>query len=300
MRNDFYIITNKENEIMKTKFSIFAMFCFMFMGVITSCSNDDDKDKQVVTPEAEKAFNLQYPNAKNVKWEAKNTYYVAEFNDAGSKSVDAWYNAAGEWFLSEYDITYDAIPAAVQTTFSNSVYGKWTVDDVDLISRPSFKDLYIIDADDPSSENDVDVYISADGILIKTVVDSDNSPAQPVIVPKVITDAINNKYPQASIVDFDQEKNGNYEVDIIFDSQALEVTFDSKYNWLYTESEIQISDVPSVVINAVNAKFAGYSIDDDITLRTMPTPPNQYIFELEKAGATDVTAIFDANGIFVK
>ncbi|MGL5563157.1 MAG: PepSY-like domain-containing protein, partial [Tannerellaceae bacterium] len=78
---------------MKTKFSIFAMLCLLFMGVNTSCSNDDDKDKQFVTPEAEKAFNLQYPNAKNVKWEMKNTYYVAEFNEASYKSIDAWYNA---------------------------------------------------------------------------------------------------------------------------------------------------------------------------------------------------------------
>ncbi|MGL6179690.1 MAG: PepSY-like domain-containing protein [Tannerellaceae bacterium] len=285
---------------MKTKFSIFAMLCLLFMGVNTSCSNDDDKDKQFVTPEAEKAFNLQYPNAKNVKWEMKNTYYVAEFNEASYKSIDAWYNAAGEWFLSEYDIAYDANPSAVQTTFSNSAYGKWTVDDVDLIRRPSFMDLYIIDADDPNSENDVDVYISADGILIKSVIDSDNNPAQPIVIPSIITDAINSQYPKASIVDFDQEENGNYQVDIIFESQALEVTFDSKYNWLYTDSEIQISAVPSVVKDAVNTKYPGYSIDNDVTLRTMPTPPYQYVFELEKTGTADITAIFDANGTFIK
>ncbi len=285
---------------MKTKFSIMAIICLIFAGVMSSCSDDDNKNKQMTTPEAQKAFDLQYPNAKNTKWEMKNGYYVAEFNDDGYISIDAWYNAAGEWFLSEFDMDYNALPTAVKTTFSNTPYGTWKVDDVDLIHRPSFMNLYIIEADEPNTENDVEVYISEDGVLIKTVLDSENSPAEPIIVPSAIKEAINSKYPNASIVDIDLEKNGNYEVDIIDNKQALEVVFDSKYNWLYTDSEVMLSTVPQVVTDAVKAKYAGYTIDDDVTLRTMPTPPNQYVFELEKEGAADITVIFDAEGKFVK
>lgn len=285
---------------MKTKFSIVAFICFILAGVMSSCSNDDSKYTINATPEVQKAFKLQYPNAKNTKWEIRNSYYVAEFNDDGYRSVDAWYNASGEWFLSEYDVAYDAVPAVVKTTFMNSLYGAWKVDDVDLISRPSFMDLYIIEAEEPATDREVDVYISADGVYIKAVLDSDDNLAQPIIIPAAIKEFITATYPDASIIDIDQETNGNYEVDIIDNKKTSEVVFDSKFNWLYTDSDVLMSAVPQVVIDAVNAKFAGYSIDDDVTLRTMPTPPNQYIFELEKEGAADITAIFDANGTFIK
>ena len=73
-----------------------------------------------------------------------------------------------------------------------------------------------------------DLFYAEDGTLIKAVEDIDNNNNyQPNMVPEVLKNFINEKYPQATIVDIEVEK-GITEIDILHENKAKELHFNSE------------------------------------------------------------------------
>lgn len=185
---------------------------------LQSCDNNDDESIPVPA-ELQNAFSSKYPNVAHVEWETKAGYYVADFYDGYEAS--AWFTKDGKWKMTETDIPYTALPTPVKKTFEASKYATWKKDDVDKVERESYETVYVIEVENKAEE--VDLYYSEDGTLIKEVVDADND-KEDQYLPVQLTDAmknfINEKYPNATILEVDVEK-GYTEVDIRHDGNIL-------------------------------------------------------------------------------
>ena len=75
------------------------------------------------------AFNGMYPDAVDVEWSARGTYWVASFDDAeqtrsaaAAERSEAWYDSAGKWYMTEQDTVRDRLPAAVEEAFAGSAH----------------------------------------------------------------------------------------------------------------------------------------------------------------------------------
>ncbi|MGL5787318.1 MAG: PepSY-like domain-containing protein [Bacteroidales bacterium] len=289
---------------MKTKFLTLITMILLGGLIFTSCDKNDDNDNQNLNVPGVvlNAFTKEYPNVKP-NWSLNDNYYVAEFGNDDNE-VDVWFTSDGVIMLTVKEIPSAQLPAAIKTAIQTTKYATWTTDDVKLIQRNGFDDLYKVEMDDPKSESDVTLYYTKDGVLVKEVPDIDNTPIVPAVVPQKITDALNETFGTGKykIADFDKETNG-YDADIILNAdptKSIEVIFNNSYIIVYYQWEITYNEVLPVVQNAF--KQLGYSeaqIDDIYYRQTPEATPREnvttYIFEVD-ASPKDMIVIINQDG----
>lgn len=268
-------------------------------------NGDDGSREPAVSEQAQAALAEKYPAATNVRWMAKDQYVVASFSLPASRAeagndLAAWFDNGGAWYMTETDIPFTALPQAVQTAFNASEYAAapWTVDDVDMLEREGVETIYVIEAEKRENgiETEVNLYYSADGVLVKMLTDSapdydygDYIPSRPATG---IEEYIRTNYPGARITEIDYE-HGMTEVEIIDSRTPRELLFDGSGAWVYTKTEVRRSDVPQTVIQALeNGEYAAYRIDD---IDHYKTPDREfYRFDLESAqGDAKVDIVLD-------
>ncbi len=235
---------------------------------LTSCDNNDDP--QVIVPEAvQTAFNKQYAGATRLGWDLeRGNYIVAEFEKDG-KEYSAWYTPDGQWMMTEVDYGNDirTLPQAVQDGYNATTYARqrWTVEDIDEIQRPDYESIFKIEVE-KQGQPDFDLYFDLNGTLMREVQDSDNEGSDDnenmiqTQLPQQIQSVVDTKYPGATVVDFEKERNG-YEVDIRHDNKSKELLFSTDYAWIQTSTDLSHS-VPDNIRAAVNTKYPGKTIDD--------------------------------------
>lgn len=274
----------------------FLLTAFLSLAFL-SCNDDDESNWDSVPVEVRDAFNGKYPSAKNVEWESKGNYKVADFI-YNSMETSAWFDSKGIWYMTETDLPFNSLPQAVKDAFESSEYSTWRIDDIDMLERKDSEVLYIIEVEQQNKE--VDLYYSAEGILIKTVADSNDNDYEnhiPQVTPTDIEAFIKEKYPQSRIIEIEYEK-GLIEVDIIHDNKGKEVVFDTENQWLYTSWDVRVSTLPQAVANIVNTSpYEGYRIDDAEFVET--EQGNYYLLELEK-GNNEINIKVDENGTVLK
>ena len=276
---------------MKTRMTIFVSLLLAGFA-FTSCDDSDDN----YTPD-EKIVNVlyeKYPNAQRVDWELQHDHYVADFYDNNIEK-EAWITTKGEWVMTESDILFNNLPDAVQTAFNESEYKDWRVDDVDMLERIEMETVYVIEVE--KSKQEFDLFYAEDGTLIKAVEDIDNNNNyQPNTVPEVLKNFINEKYPQATIVDIEVEK-GITEIDILHENKAKELHFNSTNEWLYTTWDVREREIQDIATKVLNDN-PGFKIDD-IDYKESADGSEVYIFELEK-GNQEIHVTVDTEGNVVK
>lgn len=280
---------------MKLKFLLLAVI----LGSLSlfACSDDDDYTPDQTVKEA---FEAKYPTATRVSWEKKGIYRIAEFW-LNNQEIHAWFDNHGEWYMSKTELkTLSALPEEVRKAFEKSDYADWKIDDVDQMERPGSETIYIIEVEQGKQE--IDLYYSQEGILIKTVIDDDSNPEDHLTntLPDSVKDFITRNYPGARIVEYEIEK-GNLEVDIIDTNKSKEIVFDLKNNWLYTKYEVYRQEVPENVMNTLStSQYKDYRIDDiDCYENKKPKTPSYYRFEL-KSGNTEIKINIDIDGNIIK
>ena len=167
-----------------------ALLCATF--VFTSCDNDDDR----YLPESAvlQAFSAKYPNAKRTEWESKYGYKKAEFH-IGSQELEAWFDAQGNWLLTETDISYNALPQAVKDAFKAGQYAAWKVDDVDMLERPDAPTVYVIEVEKGGQE--VELHYTADGTLVKEILDNEHdNEHRPAVTPDAVRLLPHRRHPR--------------------------------------------------------------------------------------------------------
>ena len=272
---------------MKTKLSVLALaMCGML--AFTSCDDDDNNylPDQTIT----KAFDEKYPDAGKVEWETKGGYEVAEFHVSGNET-EAWFDNKGNWVMTKTEINFGLLPEAVRTSLKSSEYKDWKSTDFDKLERSNAATVYVIEVE--QGEQEFDLYYTEDGILLKAVPDDDNDNFQPTVVPQAITDAINEMYPGATVLEFDSEKTG-FEVDLLHNNIYKDVYFNTGNEWLYTEWDIKEVNLPAIIMNAYKAsEYKDYRIDD---IDVIENPAGiSYVLELEK-GNDEVKMTISAEG----
>lgn len=270
----------------------------LLIGAIGLQSCDDDNTS--VPAELRKAFSDKYPSASRVEWEAVGGYYVADFYNSGSEA-SAWFTPNGIWCMTETDLSYLALPEVVRLAFQQSDYATWAVDDIDKLERPNMETIYVIEVQRElqGMEEEMDLYYSEDGLLIKAVADGNYNDYQdylPTQIPENIQSFLNEKYPNARLIEIETEQ-GITEVEIIHNNLIKDVFFNNVPNWLYTTWDIGRDELPAVITGALaGSQYSAYIIDD---IDYFETPQGDY-YELElEQGSRDVIVKINLSGEFI-
>lgn len=251
------------------------------LGLFSACDKDNENSD---TPNGTvtKAFDNKYPHASQVKWEDKRGYSVADFwND--QLETTAWFDRNGQWYMTktEYDRLEQIPSEEVRNAFTTGEYKDWRIEDIDYIERLDAENVYVIEVE--QGEAEYDLHYAADGILLKAIPDDGDDDYEdylPETAPSdVIKAFITDKYPEARIVEIDQE-DGFIEVEIIDNKRGKEVVFNKQNEWVNTHYDVNRKEVEEIVMQTLNASYAGYEIDD---IEKYETPTGDYyLFELEK------------------
>lgn len=277
---------------MKKLFSIALTCCFL---TLAACSNDNDNINPNTNEAVEQAFNQKYPNTK-ATWEIEQGYYKAEFHE-NRKEKEAWFNPAGQWMLTETDISYQELPDAVKNHFEKSKYALWKVEDVDLLERPQMENIYVMEVEKGKTEFDL-VY-SASGILLKEIADDNNDDIHTPSVPSEnIINAIKGMYPEALILEIEKEAQG-YEVDILDKGVHKEVMLNTTNEWIYTQWEVLPSSLPAKIVEVISQLGYTQSHIDEVEIIEYKDGKTYYKVELEK-GDVEKDIYFTADGNMVK
>ena len=139
-------------------------------------------------------------------------------------------------------------------------------------------------------------------LLFTNCGDNDNDDESMIELPTVITDYISTNYPDYSIDESEQdilcEGTTVYEVEIEnSNDDELELTFDTEGNLLFTETEIETSDLPSDVSASIATNYAAYSIEEAEQLN-MADNTSRFEVEVEN-GNTTLSVLMEADGTVV-
>lgn len=149
---------------MRAKIQLLAMI-FIAALAFSACS-DDDKNDGITVPEAiSNALKAKYPSATGVEWEQKGAYYVADCWVDG-KETEVWFDANASWKLTETQISWDNLPAAVQTAFNGSEFAQWKREEVVWLQYPVSPMQYVIEVEKNNME--YQLFYAEDGGLIQS------------------------------------------------------------------------------------------------------------------------------------
>lgn len=269
----------------------------MTLGVVSlqSCDKDDDNRLQV-SANLQEAFDTRYPNVSRVDWEQNGQFYEAEFVDNGYENK-AWFTPDGTWVMTEYDLRFTQLPQAVQDAFKAGVYASWKVDDVDKIEKADTSVIYVIEVESAGKEYEL-TYLE-DGTLIRENAEwEDHIPVAPEQTSEV-KDLVKAKYPQAVILDIEEEKGG-IEVEIRDGGRQKEVYYklaDGVLSWIHTTYEIEEREHTTLPegVRQVLADLSGSGmVIDDVDFFETATG-NYYRVEVEDQG-TDKYVYVAENG----
>ncbi len=278
---------------MKRERFILMLLACLFVAVGCDKQDFDSPVEIPVSDKAKMALENMYPEATNITWSQKGEYAVANFSLPASRVKDdnnltAWFDNGGRWYMTETDILFSELPEAVQADFNASEYNSnsWQLEEVDKLEREGVETIFVIEVEKKENgvEQEVDLYYSSDGVLVKKVVDADKDydyedyiPSKPI---EAIDEYIRVNYPNARIVEIDNEK-GMTEVEIIDGRTPRELLFDGTV-WVYTKTEVRKADLPATIVQALEASpYATYRIDD---IDYYQTPDKEfYRFDLESA-----------------
>ena len=109
--------------------------------------------------------------------------------------------------------------------------------------------------------------------------------------PQVVLNAFNQKFPGVKDVDWDLEKNGEWEAEFDgTDGKDMSANFSADGKWLETETEIAFSELPQPVQNALKGK----KVKEAARIERMD---GKTVYEAE---VNHKDLIFDASGKLLK
>lgn len=284
---------------MTEKLNLPRLLLGLALVLFAACSDDDNTKKEGTAnvPEAvNSAFEKQFPNATNVTWAEKNSYYVASF-DLKAKSRaeatpapknEAWYTQEGKCNLSELELSatelesgYAKVFAAWKATpyFTDG----YAIDDIDLLQRTESADDKIIKIEIEKGDKERDLYFTLEGKLVKDVPDEDDSDDnQPC--PQEIVSYIEKNYKGAVVVDFEKEEEKGvvtYEVEILTMMGTIEMekelVFDKDYQFVSAQIDFEDEVLAQLIDRFLTPEQKEY-----IAQLTGESDPEEWDIEMEQ------------------
>ncbi|MDX1408551.1 MAG: PepSY-like domain-containing protein [Saprospiraceae bacterium] len=106
-------------------------------------------------------------------------------------------------------------------------------------------------------------------------------------VPAAVLNTFGTMFPTATDVEWEFEDE-QWDAEFVNEGQALEAAFSPAGNWLETEREIDVQDVPEPVMT-IMIKFAGYEVAQASELSTPDTPLVYELLVRSEQDAVEVT-----------
>lgn len=113
-------------------------------------------------------------------------------------------------------------------------------------------------------------------------------------VPSVVLNAVSEQYPAKDNIEW--KKLGTlYEADIdLNDSMDVTVQVNEEGQVMMQKQDITTAELPAAILSAVQAQYAGYTVDEVEKLTKGSTV--YYQMELEASGKKDKKIVFTADG----
>ncbi len=113
---------------------------------------------------------------------------------------------------------------------------------------------------------------------------------------RATSEYVANSYENARIIEIERER-GMYKVEIIHNNIEKDVYFSMDHEWLYTEWDIRISNLPQAVLDAIaQTQYAAYVIDDADFVQKPGS--EYYVIELEQ-GRHEARLSITAQGVIL-
>jgi len=119
--------------------------------VFTACEDDDIRNADIPSVVLN-GFTEQFSNATGVEWEKKADLYEAEF-EIEKVDYEAILSSDGTIVKYKYDVSYDALPEAVQASITAD-YDKTNIDEIELI-KISETSYYQVEFDAEPNDNKI-------------------------------------------------------------------------------------------------------------------------------------------------
>ena len=117
-------------------------------------------------------------------------------------------------------------------------------------------------------------------------------------IPKTIKESFTKLFPNAKEVKWSKESDTELEAEFETAGKEQSANFDLSGKWMGTETEIEKSELPKSVTDAIAKDFAGYKIEEAEKAET-PDKGKFYEVELEK-GKVTYEVQFSAEGKVMK
>ena len=123
-----------------------------------------------------------------------------------------------------------------------------------------------------------------------------------ITLPATIENYLTDNYPDYSVDESEEETlcDGTvvYEVELENDNDdELELTFDLEGNLLFSETEIDNSELPAAINNSISTNYADYQTEEAERL-DMADGTTRYEVELEN-GDSELEVLFEADGTVI-
>lgn len=81
-------------------------------------------------------------------------------------------------------------------------------------------------------------------------------------IPKAVKKTFKAKYPNQTILSWEIDKNGDYEARFKEDGAKYRVDISPKGNWVETETNIELEDLPKAIQAVIEAKYSDEKLSE--------------------------------------
>ena len=184
-----------------------------------------------------------------------------------NRKVELFFDASQNWVYTKTDyyrsdLSNGGIPANILTALKTSEYytSDRAIDDIEKVETNAAnggKSWWVFELE--TRWDDVEVYVDDSGLMNeRPSIDMGESGGLPA--GGDIESFISQKYPGARIIERDYD-DGFLEVEIIHENIEKELTFNGSDEWIRTEWEVRVRELPEAVTQAISKE--GYRLDDD-------------------------------------
>lgn len=111
--------------------------------------------------------------------------------------------------------------------------------------------------------------------------------------PQTVLQTFQNKFTNAEKISWSKENASEWEAEFVWNDQKMSASFDLDGNWLETERELQLDDLPESVKSALSEKYSDYKIQE---IEAIQSPSfDGYEFAL-KRGSVKKEVLSDPQG----
>lgn len=114
-------------------------------------------------------------------------------------------------------------------------------------------------------------------------------------VPQKVMTAFENKFSDVKKIEWEQEGESEWEAEFKINGTEYSAKFNTNGDWLETESELKVKELPEMIRNAILFNYKGFEIEEVENIST-PEYENHYEIEIKK---DEVELIVDENGTII-